>query len=73
MEKFGGKWSILLMVIPSIASWILIIIGENVSYLIVSRLMIGISGGFFHTTPFFVSEISEVRFVGASSKTTLHT
>ncbi len=56
------------MVIPSIVSWILIVLGKNAIYLIISRLMIGISGGFFHTTPIFVSEISEVRFVKLSKE-----
>jgi MFS family permease len=61
MEKFGRKISILFLAIPAIVSWLLIAYGTNPIYLIVSRLLVGVTGALFHSVPIFISEISDVR------------
>lgn len=59
-ETFGRKWSLIFMAVPMAASWILIIVAQNVWYLYVSRFCSGFgSGGVYVAIPLLVGEVAE--------------
>lgn len=45
MDKFGRKRITLVAIIPYIIGWLLIAIANNVYYLYVARILVGIGGG----------------------------
>ncbi|XP_055684814.1 facilitated trehalose transporter Tret1-like [Lutzomyia longipalpis] len=59
-DYFGRKWSLYLVALPQIASYLLILIALDVEYLYVSRFLGGFGGGgVFVLVPLFVTEIAE--------------
>ncbi|XP_055375842.1 uncharacterized protein LOC129608384 [Condylostylus longicornis] len=64
-DRFGRKASMLMVLIPIMTSWILIIIGTNVTYLLWSRFLGGLAGGgAYVVVPLYVTEIAEDRVRG---------
>uniref|UniRef100_A0A1L8DFA2 Putative sugar transporter n=3 Tax=Nyssomyia neivai TaxID=330878 RepID=A0A1L8DFA2_9DIPT len=59
-DYFGRKWSLYLVALPSMASYLLIAIALDVHYLYVARFLAGFGGGgVFVLVPLFVTEIAE--------------
>ncbi|XP_059616834.1 facilitated trehalose transporter Tret1-like [Phlebotomus argentipes] len=64
-DYFGRKWSLYLVSMPQIASYLLILIALDVEYLYVSRFLSGFGGGgVFVLVPLFVTEIAEDHIRG---------
>lgn len=65
-EKFGRKPVHLYTGLLSMASWILVILADNVWWICLARILVGFSGaGCYIILPLLVAEISEDRIRGA--------
>ncbi|XP_044731704.1 facilitated trehalose transporter Tret1-2 homolog [Chrysoperla carnea] len=59
-EYFGRKNAILLTAIPYLTAWIMIILANNVTTLLVARFIVGIADGSTYTIlPMYIGEIAE--------------
>lgn len=64
-EKFGRKKIIFFVSIVQIISWLLLLLDDNITCLITSRVFIGIgAGGVFTIIPIYLFEISNKSFRG---------
>jgi len=64
--KIGKKWTMILLVIPNVAGWVLIIFSTQAWMFDLGRVMTGFSGGAFAlAAPAFSNEIAEPRIRGA--------
>ncbi|XP_059610684.1 facilitated trehalose transporter Tret1-like [Phlebotomus argentipes] len=60
VDHLGRKYSVYIGAVPNIIAWLLIAFANNVIYLYISRVFIGIAAGaVFVTVPLFVAEIAE--------------
>lgn len=64
-DIIGRKYSMLLMVVPFTAGWLLIILANSVTMFYIGRFIIGISGGAFCVAaPIYTAEIAETEIRG---------
>ncbi|XP_062704726.1 facilitated trehalose transporter Tret1-2 homolog [Aedes albopictus] len=69
-DRYGRKWTAYIAVIPQIVSWILVIVADNVYYLIAMRFLSGFGGGVcYMINPMFIAEIAEDRIRGLLGST----
>lgn len=62
MSRMGSKRAILLLAIPEFACWLLIYFGNNYYYILISRVLNGISGGgILASIVLYISEIADDR------------
>lgn len=60
LEKIGRKRTLMIIGIPQILSWLLILFGTSSKYLLLARVLGGLSGGgAFTVVPVFISEIAD--------------
>lgn len=65
VDRIGRKYTLLVYAIPNLIGCLLITIANNVSYILVARLIGGIGhGGIFNLIVIYVSEISEKNIRG---------
>ncbi|XP_034479515.1 facilitated trehalose transporter Tret1-like [Drosophila innubila] len=61
-DYFGRKMTMLVVVLPYLAAWILIIFAPNPSMLMVARFFLGVSGGsYIITVPLYCTEIAQLE------------
>ncbi|XP_046664105.1 facilitated trehalose transporter Tret1-like [Homalodisca vitripennis] len=59
-DRLGRKMTLFLVAVPFIISWIMILVAQNVTWLLVARLIAGLgNNGATVVVPFFISEISQ--------------
>lgn len=65
MRIFGRKWTMLSMVVPFTVGWSLIAWAQNLTMLLIGRLLIGLAGGSFAvSSPQYSAEIAENEIRG---------
>lgn len=63
-DKIGRKNAITTISFPQVISYFLVVVGNNVTMILVSRLFIGFSAGaLFIASPLYVSEIADNKQV----------
>jgi MFS family permease len=68
--RIGQKFSLCLVSVPQILSWLFIYYAKSPFYLITSRVLAGIAGGgLYAVIPSYISEISDDRVRGALGST----
>lgn len=73
-DRFGRKLTACLAAIPQIIAWVLVLIADNVYYLMGMRFFLGFSGGVcFMIIPMFIAEIAEDRIRGLLGSTLVFT
>jgi MFS family permease len=66
LNLIGRKWSMLSLVIPFTIGWALIIWAQNLTMLIIARVLIGIAGGAFCVaSPVYIGEIAQKEIRGS--------
>ncbi|XP_065084145.1 facilitated trehalose transporter Tret1-like [Ochlerotatus camptorhynchus] len=69
-DRFGRKLTACLAAIPQIIAWVLVLVADNVYYLMGMRFLLGFSGGVsFMIIPMFIAEIAEDRIRGLLGST----
>ncbi|XP_055586556.1 facilitated trehalose transporter Tret1-2 homolog [Uranotaenia lowii] len=69
-ERFGRKLTACMAAVPQIMMWLMVILADNVYYLMAVRFFGGFSGGMcFMVVPTFIAEISEDRIRGLLGST----
>lgn len=60
LERIGRKKTLMIIGVPQILCWILVLIGKSPKFLLVARVLGGLSGGgAFTVVPVYITEIAD--------------